>query len=372
MGFTAVIVLKPFFLSSPALFLLLLILFAPSRGGARRLRSVDPPPVPAILVFGDSTADSGNNNYIGTAFKGNFSPYGKDFVNQTATGRFSNGRLANDYIAKYIGIKDYVPPYLDPTLSTEELMTGVSFASAGSGFDPLTSSIGSVIPVAKQVEYLKEYRGKLEAAIGKDKTMEVMENALFLVSAGTNDFVANYFMFPLRRVGYTVPAYMDFVLSNTRQFLQGLIGEGARRIAVAGLPPIGCLPVVITLFSDHPIGNRDCLNNLSSVAVEYNQKLQNELRSLQQELHGSTRIAYLDSYSPLQDMTSGNRNEFEELRIGCCGTGLLEMGFLCNPKSPVCADAGKYVFWDSIHPTEKSYDLMVQAFRPVIDGLIRE
>lgn len=43
--------------------------------------------------------------------------------------------------AKYLGVKEFVPPYLDPTLSIEELMTGVSFASAGSGFDPLTPAI---------------------------------------------------------------------------------------------------------------------------------------------------------------------------------------------------------------------------------------
>ena len=43
--------------------------------------------------------------------------------------------------ASYIGIKEYLPPYLDPSLSIEELMTGVGFASAGSGFDPLTPQI---------------------------------------------------------------------------------------------------------------------------------------------------------------------------------------------------------------------------------------
>lgn len=44
--------------------------------------------------------------------------------------------------ASYIGLKkELLPPYLDPNLNIEELMTGVSFASAGSGFDPLTPSI---------------------------------------------------------------------------------------------------------------------------------------------------------------------------------------------------------------------------------------
>lgn len=60
------------------------------------------PLVSSVLIFGDSTADPGNNNYINTLFKSNFSPYGRDFVNHTATGRFCNGRLANDYIGKLV------------------------------------------------------------------------------------------------------------------------------------------------------------------------------------------------------------------------------------------------------------------------------
>lgn len=40
--------------------------------------------------------------------------------------------------AEYAGLKDLIPPYLDPNVSLQEMMTGVSFASAGSGFDPVT------------------------------------------------------------------------------------------------------------------------------------------------------------------------------------------------------------------------------------------
>lgn len=54
--------------------------------------------VSSFYVFGDSTVDPGNNNYINTAFKSNFLPYGKDFPNQVPTGRFSNGKLATDFI----------------------------------------------------------------------------------------------------------------------------------------------------------------------------------------------------------------------------------------------------------------------------------
>ena len=56
--------------------------------------------VSCILVFGDSSVDPGNNNVLNTNMKSNFPPYGKDFYSSRPTGRFSNGRLATDFIGK--------------------------------------------------------------------------------------------------------------------------------------------------------------------------------------------------------------------------------------------------------------------------------
>ncbi|KAF3627673.1 putative glutamate receptor 2.7-like [Capsicum annuum] len=106
--------------------------------------------VSAIFVLGDSSVDPGNNNYINTIAKCNFPPYGRDFANYRSTGRFTNGRLVTDYLASYVGIKDSMPPYLDPILSLDELMTGVSFASGSSGFDPLTADL-VVVPCVESL-----------------------------------------------------------------------------------------------------------------------------------------------------------------------------------------------------------------------------
>lgn len=57
--------------------------------------------VTSVLVFGDSSVDPGNNNYLATPMKGNFLPYGKDFFRARPTGRFSNGRLATDFIGNF-------------------------------------------------------------------------------------------------------------------------------------------------------------------------------------------------------------------------------------------------------------------------------
>lgn len=56
----------------------------------------------ALLVFGDSTVDAGNNNFLQTPMKSNFPPYGRDFINHIPTGRFTNGRLVSDFIGKHI------------------------------------------------------------------------------------------------------------------------------------------------------------------------------------------------------------------------------------------------------------------------------
>ncbi|CAI0629448.1 unnamed protein product [Linum tenue] len=95
--------------------------------------------VPAVFALGDSFVDTGNNNYVVTIAKSNFPPYGRDFPGETPTGRFSNGRLIPDFLAKTLGVKNLLPPYKDPTLKLEDLRTGVSFGSAGAGYDPLTS-----------------------------------------------------------------------------------------------------------------------------------------------------------------------------------------------------------------------------------------
>nr|CAB3502665.1 unnamed protein product [Digitaria exilis] len=64
--------------------------------------------VPAVIVFGDSTVDTGNNNYISTLLKSDFSPYGRDLRvgpgGGQPTGRFSNGRLAVDFISEAFGL----------------------------------------------------------------------------------------------------------------------------------------------------------------------------------------------------------------------------------------------------------------------------
>jgi len=102
--------------------------------------------VTALIVFGDSTVDAGNNNAIPTAVRSNFPPYGRDFPFPPrpgrATGRFSNGRVATDFYSEALGLgRAFVPAYLDPAYGIRDMAIGVCFASAGSGLDVATSRV---------------------------------------------------------------------------------------------------------------------------------------------------------------------------------------------------------------------------------------
>lgn len=324
--------------------------------------------ISAIFVFGDSTVDPGNNNYVETLFKSNYPPYGRDFPNQIPTGRFSNGRLVTDYIGSYLGIKECVPPYLDSTLSLNELMTGVSFASAASGLDPFTAHLSNVIPIPKQLEYFREYKRKLEGKIGKERSLTLIKKAAFLISAGTNDFAISYFFTQIQQRTYTIVGYQQFLFHQLLQLIKGLQDEGAQLIGVVGLPPIGCLPVIITLFSDDLIHNngRDCIEYISSVARDYNIFLQNKLSEMQ--THGM-KIIYADIYTPIYNIIQDHDHKFgfDVMNKGCCGSGILETGLACNSNSYVCDDASKYLFWDSVHPTQAAYYTIFQSLIPIID-----
>jgi hypothetical protein len=52
----------------------------------------------AVIMFGDSIVDTGNNNDLNTIAKCNFLPYGRDFNGGMPTGRFSNGKVPSDLL----------------------------------------------------------------------------------------------------------------------------------------------------------------------------------------------------------------------------------------------------------------------------------
>ncbi|KAL2466439.1 GDSL esterase/lipase [Abeliophyllum distichum] len=308
--------------------------------------------VPAIIVFGDSSVDAGNNNYIPTIARSNFAPYGRDFNGGKPTGRFSNGRVPTDFISEAFGLRPFVPAYLDPTYNISDFAVGVTFASAGTGYDNATSDVLGVIPFWKELDYYKDYQKKLRTYFGDQKANEIIADALYIMSIGTNDFLENYYTLPRRQLQYNVDEYQDFLIGIARNFIVNLHGLGARKISLGGLPPMGCMPLERV---ENAASSNDCVEKYNTVAMNFNDKLSHLVMSLNKELPGIQLVLSNPYYIFLQIVKKPSLYGFEVSGVACCATGMFEMGYACARYNPLtCTDASKYVFWDAFHPSEKA------------------
>lgn len=312
--------------------------------------------VPAVIAFGDSIVDQGANNGLNTLIKANFAPYGKDFVAGKSTGRFSNNKTPADMIVDELGIKELMPAYLDPSIDDNELLTGVSFASGGSGFDPQTSMLTAVLSFDDQLKQFKEYIEKLKLIVGEERTQFILANTLYMVVAGSDDLANTYFTIGIRRLQYDIPSYTDLMVSSASNFVQEIYELGARRIGVFGAPPLGCLPSQRTLAGG---GLRMCVEKYNQAAQLFNSKLQPQMEYLNSTL-AQSRIVYINIYDPLLAIIENPlQYGIEVVDRGCCGTGNIEVAILCNKLLPTCPDDSKYLFWDSYHPTDKGYSVLI-------------
>lgn len=345
----------------------ILLLFYPAAGAAVHhsvtattgLSAYD---IPAVFAFGDSTLDTGNNNALPTAVRADHAPYGREFPGGAPTGRFSDGKLLTDFVVEALGIKELLPAYRSGSgagLAVDAAATGVCFASGGSGLDDATAANAGVATFASQLDDFRELLGRM----GGSKASQVVGKAAFLVSAGTNDMMMNYYMLPSGRSKYTLEQYHDLLIGNLRSHIQSMYDLGARRILVAGLPPVGCLPLQLTLAAlRQPPRPDGCIKEQNAAAESYNGKLQRMLAGFQSVSPGA-RAVYADIYSPLLDMVDHpGKYGFSEVTKGCCGSGLMEMGPLCTDLVPTCAKPSEFMFWDSVHPTQATYRAVADHF----------
>ncbi|KAK6140390.1 hypothetical protein DH2020_025874 [Rehmannia glutinosa] len=328
--------------------------------------------IPAVIFFGDSLVDTGNNNYIDTMVKADYPPYGKDLDGGKATGRFSNGKVPSDLFVEELGIKPLLPAYLDPSLQDEDLLTGVNFASAAAGYDPLTSDNQSVLSLMDQLELFKNYTTKLKKIAGDKRSSEILRESLIAVAMGSNDIATTYLLTHLRQLQYDVTSYTELIVSYASSFVQGemsgntkrlrcismddLYRLGTRRIGVFGLPPIGCFPFLRTLKGG--LG-RKCVDEYNRIAQSFNEKLSAELISLNKQLP-EAQLVYMDIYHNTLDVIQNpQKYGFKIGNKGCCGTGTIEAKYICLY---TCSNVSEYVFWDSVHLTEKAYRLIMRQF----------
>ncbi|EFJ31271.1 hypothetical protein SELMODRAFT_267148 [Selaginella moellendorffii] len=314
--------------------------------------------VPALYVFGDSSVDAGNNDYIGTVVRADFPPYGRDFDSHKATGRFSNGRVSSDYLASLLGLP-LPPPYLDPSAKGSKIIQGVNFATAGSGLYEKTAALLNVPNLPRQISWFRNYKQKLVQLAGQNRTASILSKAFIVLSSGSNDYINNYYFDPALRVKYTKDAFRQVLIFSVENFVKEMYQLGARRISIAGLIPLGCIPSQVTLYGK---GQLKCSEFENQDARLHNQALESSV----QRLRGSMtdlRVAYIDVYTIFSKVIQQPESYgFEHTLTSCCGVGRLAVSLLCNKLTPgTCRDASKYVFWDSFHPSDAMNKILAKV-----------
>ena len=337
--------------------------------------------VPALIVFGDSTVDTGNNNYISTVIRSDFAPYGRDLrvgggggTSGQPTVRFSNGRLAVDFISEAFGLPLLVPAYLDPNADMSSLATGACFASAGAGYDnatsdlfvsrqPATVCISMPAPTPVTIESFGLSRSpscRCGRSLTTSRSTPPSSGASWATTRrrrrcrrrSTSSAWA-----PTTSWRTTTPCRRAARRSTRRRRTTPATSSASRRRSRArkldlnGLPPMGCLPL------ERRAATGACTEEYNAAARGFNAGLRDLVARLDSGgLGGGARVVYGDVYGAVAEVLADPAaHGFEDVGAGCCGaTGRFEMGYMCNAASPLtCADAGKYAFWDAIHPTER-------------------
>ncbi|KAE8700677.1 GDSL esterase/lipase APG [Hibiscus syriacus] len=201
------------------------------------------------------------------------------------------------------GFTAYPPTYLSPEASGKNLLIRANFASAGSGYDDKDA----------MMNYFKEYQAKLAKVAGSSKSASIIKDALYVLSAGSGDFLQNYYVNPLLNHAYSGPVRLipHRCLHKLRQ---------ARKIGVTSLPPLGCVPLARTLFGYHEKG---CISRFNTDAQQFNKKLNSAAANLQKQ-HSDLRIVVLDIFKALfhigslkqQKGVQAKNSDFWNMEIG--------------------------------------------------------
>ncbi|KAM0865658.1 hypothetical protein ACQ4PT_043127 [Festuca glaucescens] len=373
---------------------------------AKHAEARPPRLVPAVFVFGDSTVDVGNNNFLGGTRKegkANFPQYGVDFPTSKPTGRFSNGFNTADQLAQLLGFPMSPPAYLSLSrpLKSHQFSKGVNFASGGSGLGEHTGRLivktlfnhmtrrsrsssaglidlnfimckqaGEVIPMSLQLEYFATVVEHMYKSAGSRRTASFLSKSIFFISTGSNDIfeysfsrsndrqfllglVASYkYYLKVPRVSRPVKP-SDKTETDPASFIpQSLYRLGARKFSIVSIPPLGCTPSQ-RLRRLQQMGTQGCFDPLNDLSLRSYPMLAAMVEELAHELPG---MAYSlgDAFTMVSFVFANPQTKdwnFTELVAACCGEGPFGASG-CNQTVPLCGNRNDHLFWDGNHPTQ--------------------
>lgn len=267
-----------------------------------------------IFIFGDNFSDTGN---LFKATNGRIPPSSSYFK-----GRFSNGPLAVERLAKDLGLT------LNP--STDFAIGG---AQTGRENTNDTASL-ELEGVLDQVDRLANQVGA-KGVNSKD---------LYVIWAGAND---------LLNQSSNSSATVDRAVDHVKTAVTRLTRLGARRIVVVQSPDLGRTPLSIETGRS---------KSLTQITRQFNGKLKTTLTQLDRQL--DSQIIFSDLFQ-VTDKIVRNPSRF--------GFSNVTTAFLKDlvPVDP-SADPKRFLFWDRINPTTAGHAIFADQIRQAIISNIKD
>lgn len=261
-----------------------------------------------LIIFGDSLSDTGN---LYKKFLNGFPlspPYHE--------GHFSNGQIWVDFIKTRFNIP------------SEAL---INYSHGGSRL------IQSLLPIPG-----------LEAQVDKYievNNRKVKSSGLYIMWIGANDIVFD------KQSGVTPD--IDKMQQTLTTQIEKLVLVGARHFLILELPNLGFSPEAFQI--DKKNGNSDYSQKLQKLSNEYNTELGKGIKKLAAKYPDVTLESF-NTYSFFEDMIKNSKDY-----------GVLNTQDRCNPNwyitpiEAVCTNPDEYAFWDAVHPTSRSHQLLEEG-----------
>ncbi|XP_019187159.1 PREDICTED: GDSL esterase/lipase At5g03610-like [Ipomoea nil] len=309
-----------------------------------------------LFVFGDSYSDTGNYRKL-EAFSWK-QPYGITFPGKPF-GRFSDGRVLPDYIARFLGVESPAPFRWMKYAQRRRLQYGMNFAFGGTGvFDTLIPGLN----MTTQIGFLQKL---IDDSV---YTNTDLHSSMAFFTVCGNDYTAYRFMGGTKE---GLPAYTKRVVNQIATNMKRLHNMGVKKVSVSSMQPFGCLPT-ITAHSSF----QQCNDSLNEGAMLHNSMLQKMVARLNSQTPGSPYFI-LDLYSPFitiikqKKLRQEGSRRFETPMKPCC-VGVSK-GYECSSVDKngvkmytMCSDPNAAFFWDGSHPTQAGWSAVYDYLKPTL------
>lgn len=280
-------------------------------------------PYSALVVFGDSLADSGNNALVFDTFgpppgtlrspapipSGTFIP-----AYPYASNRYSNGPVWTEYFAASLGLS-----------AQPSLAGGTNFAFGGARVSPA----GSPFPYS----LMDQVSGFILGNSGS-----VPASALYVVEGGGNDARNAIQIF---FGGGNPSAIIGSYVSGIATIIGQLMTAGAQDILLWNIPDVGKTPAIQAFGPTAAAA-------ASGLVMTMNAALEAMLDDLSPSLLAGVHL--FDAFDAINDVFANP-----------AAYGMTDVASACG-FSPACiANPSTTLFWDGIHPTTAGHALLARA-----------